>query len=794
MPDRKYRIDLVINLQQVQAANRDAQDQARRTAQAHREIGDAVEAAGKKQEQVHVGLHRLIVDGLKLQEGLRRDAAAAQRQAIQDQTQGMVSLNALVADGLKFQEKARREAAAAAQQAIKDQTQGMVGLNSLVADGLKLQEKLRRENDSEARKAIKEQTEGMVGLNALIADGLKFQERLQRDAAAAERKNIQDQTQGMVGLNSLIADGLKLQEKLRRDAAAAAQKAIQDQTQGMIPLNALIQSGLDLQTRLARQQQQAAADQQRAMTQGMVGLHALQVDAINLRDRLDEASKAFKADMLQAAGAAMATTAGMLVAQFVKVRETVYNATQMVQDYREALLELAALKGQTGDTGKTLGENLALRAQTLQTRSQAVAFENAMRGAGEAAINENPNAPGITAKEFEKAVALTGAFQAVEGGNAEAHGTLAGIIPLISKKRMTAEDVAIEQRRLYNVFQPGNASFSSLIKQYSDISGYVTSDFYNKEDASALLAAFSLPMREKAGTGVEAFTRATVGGIGRMRGQGVEGSERQGKYLEGLGVTNQMSSMQIGNLIVGDLQRQQMLAQQQGQNFNPYDYLKHHGYGNQEDIMAVLQYKGFVESGVLQNKFLPLAYRTPTLAETTAPIQAAQATDPKFQQRKAEIAGEMANVNLGAGKEEFYYSLRRLAFENLKAQGAKGVSGDWQNFGTWGGMLTSFGAQAYGSLQVDAEMKRMMDAERLRVGLAPLPHAPAGGDAVGEMWKSGQELAGRGSNFGQKVLQDLLTVSQQQLNESQKTRQAFEAWQKQQAQPHAGPAPRPLRP
>jgi hypothetical protein len=195
-----------------------------------------------------------------------------------------------------------------------------------------------------------------------------------------------------------------------------------------------------------------------------------------------------------------------------------------------------------------------------------------------------------------------------------------------------------------------------------------------------------------------------------------------------------MSSMQIGNLIVADQQRQQFTARQQGEQFNPYDYLKHHGYGNQDDIMSVLQYKGFVESGVMQRTFLPLAYKTPTLAEAQAPVQAAQATDPLLQQRKAEIAGEMANVNIGAGKEEFYYSLRRLAFENLKAQGAWGVDGDWQSFGTWGGMARSLGMQAWGSLSVDAEMKRMMDAERRRVGLAPLPHAPAGGDARAELW------------------------------------------------------------
>jgi hypothetical protein len=637
--------------------------------------------------------------------------------------------------------------------------------------------------------ALKSTGQGFVALNGVIASGLKLQTNLQRQAAQQQQQQLKQQTQGMVGYHALVNSGLKLQANLQKQNAQQQKQALQQQLQGMVPVNALIQSGLNLQTKLAKQQQQA-------MTSNMVGLNQLRMSGIQLQDQLREAAEerdrttredawaGMKAGMLTAV-----TAAGALAAQFWRVKESVYAAQRMVTDYREALLELAALKGQAGDTGKTMAEDLKFRAETLQTRAESDAFQQAMIGSGEASIitdaeaKADPTKKGIARSEFEKFARLAGAFQAIRKENPEVHGGLAGVIPLMMGGQVNAEQAFSEEMRLYNVFKPGGASFGSLAKQYKDIAGYVTSGVYSKEDASALLSAFSRTEGQKSGELVENFARATVGGIGRMRGMGVEGSERQGQYLEGLGVNNQMSPLEIGNRIVGDLNRRQQEAQKQGLKFSSYDYLRHHGYGNQEDIRSLMLYQGLVNSGDMSRVFLPLSQEPGDVQAGRQEIALTQRTDPVFQQRRGELAGQLANVNLGAGPQEFTRGLERMAFEQLKAKGNWFAQGDYEELRNHS-VINPFGYM--GMAQVRDRMGQIMAEERERVGL-PSKSYP-GGMGPREYYDSAVEIAGRGGDAAAGVIQELLKTGEGQLKESQRMREALEKYLNEQRQQN-GQAP-----
>jgi hypothetical protein len=739
VPNRRYRIDLIINADQAQRANRTMQQGAEQTVRAY-----------------------------------RRTAQAAQ-QSTQQQTAGMIGLYKVIHTGLQFQSKLQKQAARDAQQAIKQQTDGMVGYHSLVVSGLNLQSKLQKQAALAARQAQREQA-------AAARQAQREQIKLQREQAQAARVAMREQAaaerQAQREQAQAARQAQKEQLKLQREQAAAARAVQREQIQ--------------LQKEQERAQQRAAAAQQRQMMQGMVGLYDLKMSAAELRDKLDEASGAFKADMLATGMRGVALAAGMIVGQLIAGKQQAFEAQKMIKDYTLALRELAALKGFAGNTPKALAEDLQFRAATLQSRDESIAFQNAALGSGEAAINENPNAPGISKSEFKKAMQLTGAFQAVEGGSAETHGTLAGIIPLISGKRMTGEDVAREEQRLYNVFKPGGASFTSLAKQYSDISQFVSSKFYSPEDASALLSAFSTTKRDKAGTTVEAFTRATVGGQDRNRGSGIEGSEKQGEYLRGLGVNDQMTAMQIGDLIVADLKKQEDVAAKKGLKANPYNYLTHHGYRNIEDINAVLQYKGLKDAGVMESTFLPLSRKTPTLAEATLPVEVARATTPELQDRKGELAADLANLKIGDPKTQNYYALQRMAFEKLKAQGSFGVTGDYENFAGLWNTVTSGGAQQIGLQSVYGEMERMMNEERKKVGLAPKIVGGKGDDMRSRedfYFESSKELAAKGSDFGTRLLQQMLHAIQDGTEEQRKLREAYEKAAKARAVANPGAAP-----
>jgi hypothetical protein len=235
--------------------------------------------------------------------------------------------------------------------------------------------------------------------------------------------------------------------------------------------------------------------------------------------------------------------------------------------------------------------------------------------------------------------------------------------------------------------KPGGTTFTSGMDQLLKQAPLITSGLYKDvADAASLLSAFSLSNKFGAGENVQQFTRATVGGIGKMRGVKLEGdSEKVGEYLRGLGATTQMDPIEIGKRISADLAREEAEAKARGEDANLYNYLMYHGYGAQEERMALLGFHGLQKTGQFQNIFEPLAKTPPPIDRAQLQIQQFQAADPLALAQKRDVASDLASVSKGVGAPEYYQNLKVLAYERLRARnevyGKAGQAGleEWEN-------------------------------------------------------------------------------------------------------------------
>lgn len=500
------------------------------------------------------------------------------------------------------------------------------------------------------------------------------------------------------------------------------------------------------------------------------------------RSAASSASQAVAGFAVQMLGLNSATAiVGTIVDGFKAAQKSAYDAGKMVGDYRQALLELAALKGRLGDTTGALGEEVAFRAKTLQTAEGARQFQEAALGVGQASIDA-PGRPGLIApEEFTRAMELAGSFQAAEGGSAEAQGRLIGQVPALLGRRTTGEEAFRREQQLYNIFQPGGATFSSLSSQYLKNAPLVTSGVYGKpergmSEMAALLSAFSVTNPEGAGENVQQFTRATVAALGRMRGVQVMGeSEKQAEYLKRLGATDQMSPIEIGKRIAGDLAKQETGAAGRGERFNAYSYLQHKGYGSIEDINALLGFSGLMKTGQFEGTFEPLAGKVPTAAEAIAPVERAQRTEPALQRRRSELAGEASKIAVGAGREEYWQNLFRMGFERLKARGTvAGEAADFQNAWDIDPREIIFGTRR----KTEMEAQRTIVEEANRVGVPGSeipaltergPHGTSTPRFVGReaLYELSRKITARGGN-PLPGLEDVTEAAERQLGEAKR--------------------------
>ncbi len=443
---------------------------------------------------------------------------------------------------------------------------------------------------------------------------------------------------------------------------------------------------------------------------------------------------------------------GVVLDHVKEVNRAIFEAGEFVTNYRKSLQELSALKGDLGNTTKTLGEDIDFRLKTLQSRDDARAFQAAALGAGESTIDK-PGRPGlITPEEARRARELGGGFQASEGSSAATHGTLIGMMPQFLGRRTTGEEVARKEAQLFKIFQPGSAEFGPMTDMYNKLAPLISSKTFDPMQAGALLSAFSTVSKEGAGQMVEQFTRGTIGGLDKTTKSRVEGGTPQGEYYKSIGISDDLVkhtkpeqiAFMIADKIADDLKKQEDAATKKGETFSAEVYLKHQGFANMEDARAIKAYAGLKQTGQLQT-FLALASdaELPSLAQAREPVVKAQRVEPVMQARKAELADEASKVAVGAGEAEWRRNIQAVAFGNLKAKGL--VTGDYKEEMSNRSNINPTELLFEERHKMELESQRLLFEEAKRVGVkTPAPAAP---------WESG--IYTEKGYVGDKALFDL---------------------------------------
>lgn len=369
---------------------------------------------------------------------------------------------------------------------------------------------------------------------------------------------------------------------------------------------------------------------------------------------------------------------GKIEESFTKARDIVLESVDSLKDYREQVLELAALKDNLGQTTEQVRDQIRFRSQTLQDRKGADEFQKAILGAGESVV-DTANRQGLMSKdEFNKFMVKAGQFQAAEGGSAETHGTLAGLIPQNAGKRLTAQEAFAKEEQLYSIFKPGVfQNFTSAANQYQKLTPMIQNGVFSDMEGAGLMSAFSTSSKEEAGTMTKWFTDATVGSIGRKGMPRVEGSEPIGEYYKSLGLDNQASAFEIGDAVANDMKKDEDAAKQKGEKFSPINWLMTKGFANRESRDSLMAYRGAKESGQL-GLFMGLA-KGQAKGEAQEKIDNFQTRDMAGINRKVALEEESAKLN-DASKTEYYDAIMRHAYASYKAANPGQVTGTYEEY------------------------------------------------------------------------------------------------------------------
>lgn len=360
-----------------------------------------------------------------------------------------------------------------------------------------------------------------------------------------------------------------------------------------------------------------------------------------------------------------------VAAGFQRVRDSIFNGTEMMREFRETLLELAALKDRLGDTSAESIDVLRVQAQTGQKRQDVVGLQTGFLGMAESMVGEGDGKK-ISAAEAQKAMIFLGRMQAVQGADAGSYGELGGMILQNAAKPMTGEEVAKEAAAAYGLFQPGRFdSFGQFIDMFGKSSPFVGSGVMSGRQAMALTSAFSIPRGDEAATAVRQFLQATTGSQGA--GRTVKGIDpiaeniAAGQYLADLGLKDVVNPIEIGKGVAADVDRAEAASKAAGKEFNPIEYLRSRGYGNQESVLSLLDFRGSLKTGTW-GEFEKLA-NDPNLGQgVRAEADRALVNDPGLQARQAQASSEISDMLPGMGKPEIMRVIREAARSRLIAQ------------------------------------------------------------------------------------------------------------------------------
>lgn len=497
-------------------------------------------------------------------------------------------------------------------------------------------------------------------------------------------------------IEKIATEALKRIGKTRDDDAQKAKQAIRDlltaEEVAAKAKNALIDQTNKKAVRAALDQMDAAKKAAQAQVDAQKQLEA-QTAKLNTTTQMVVTSLS---SVIGAVGGinSLGSAVSFVADAFRRARDQAYDAGAMARDYRQALQELAQLKGQTSPSAQIIREEIDLRQKTLQTAGAAKDLQATFLGGAQAAIDTGK----LKKEDVAGYMKFVGSMQAMENTNPEAYGKLASVIPLSAKGNISGEDASRMFAQLYRISQPSAAKFSQLAEQMSATSGMTASGQFRDIRRQFALGSFlGVNTPGEAATGLEQLGRMTIGSLkDQTAAPGAAMSPME--YLSKLGANDQMDVVDIADLMLKDAEREDARLQKQGKKLNIQSYLRERGYSNIQDINRFTQLYGGRD--IYRQKFQPMMDQLPTLAEAQKPIGEFQVS-PTGQARRASVDQDVAKLAQGIGPLEYYQSLEQRAFAKAQAEGdLSGSFDDWK-----------------GSIQLQGMMEKMLREEAGRVGM-----------------------------------------------------------------------------
>ena len=200
----------------------------------------------------------------------------------------------------------------------------------------------------------------------------------------------------------------------------------------------------------------------------------------------------------------------------------------------------------------------------------------------------------------------------------------------------------------------------------------MTKGIYTAPQTQALLSAFAMfGEGDTASERLTQLTRATSANMMRNRRMKLgedyqENSATSYQYFKNLGINDQTAPIERALCVVKDVQKKEDEARGQGKEFYGTDYLAKQGFNSVQDREAILKLVGLSRTGLLDQ----LMQKAKEPLGPSTELQEAwknRMNDPVFQARASEIAGELANKNLGAkgGVGTFQAEALHRAWANL---------------------------------------------------------------------------------------------------------------------------------
>ena len=517
----------------------------------------------------------------------------------------------------------------------------------------------------------------------------------------ANQQRIQEAARASKTSVELARDAAQREAKAKADAAKEALKIEKEAADERARLDREIEKMMrDAARRRAAEERQEAAEKKRLDNRHLTDVEITEKAKAEIfrranQQRIAEATKAHKTEIdlanqrekAMSAATRMATSfAGQVIgltsasavlsevqAGFQRVRDAIFESSEMLAEYRESLLELAALKDRLGDTSAELVDALEIQAETGQTRQDVTDLQTGFLGMAELMVGEGEGKK-ISAEGAKEAMIGLGKFQAAQGAPAEAFGELGGMILQSAMGPITSEEITTRAAALYDIQQPGNfgkGGFGTAIKQFGMSLPFVNSGILTDKEAMALTSAFSISAGgESSGTALRQFLQGTVGSLsGDRKIKGLEDEPENigaATYLKGLGAKAGMHPVEIAKLVAADVDRAEAEAKAKGEGFEAIDYLRRHGYSNQESALRMIQFRGLEDTGAWGG-FKELI-EDPTLGEgRLAEAEEKLRTDPALVARATKAAVEQAKIASSAGENEWMTSMRRAAYARLRA-------------------------------------------------------------------------------------------------------------------------------